>query len=140
MDSSGVFTYDSALPTSRDRMRNLVGDTNPLQPLRWDETYDELLDYYGNETIATAKLARALAAEFGRKPSSVAIPGGPSISYSGRVSTLVDLAKTLESAVGVTGGESSYVGSAARRNDGMNDPVATAEYRRDWTTYTVEEF
>lgn len=140
MDDSGVFTYDSSLPTPRDRMRNSVGDTNPNKPLRYDETYDALLDYYGNETVATAKLARSLAAEFGRKPSSVAIPGGPSVSYSGRVSTWLDLAKSMEAAVGVTGGESSYTGTQAIRDDGMNGPVTTSEYRRDWTSYGRDEF
>lgn len=139
MDDTGVFTYDSSLPTPRDRMRNLVGDTNPTKPLRWDETYDQLLEYYGNETVATAKLARALAAEFGRKPSSVSIPGGPSISYSGRVSSLLDLAKSMEAAVGVTAGESSYLGVRGTRDDGITDVVPTNEFRRDWTTYLIEE-
>jgi len=130
MDHTGAFTYDSSLPTARDRMRSTVGDTDATQPLRYDETYDELLSYYGDESVATAKLARSLASQFARQPVSVSIPGGPSVSYSDRVKTLLDTAKQIETAVGPGAGGTSYLGFTVSR-PGMN-AEDTSEYRRGY--------
>lgn len=127
MDSSGVFTFDSSLPTPRDRMRHSLGDTDPNTPLRYDETYESMLAYWGDETLATAKLARALASQFGRQASSVSIPGGPSVSYASRVSAWQELAKTLEVDAAESAPGAFQSGRASRA--GMN-PVPQSEYRR----------
>lgn len=139
MDSSGTFTYDSALPTPRDRMRHTLGDTDPTKPLRYDETYDAALAYYADEALATAKIGRALATQFGRNPTSVSVPGGPSVSYSDRVKTWLDTAKQLEDAVASTGGlgGSSYVEFTLSR-PGMSDEAQQTEYRRSLDV-TLEE-
>lgn len=129
MDHTGVFTYDSSLPTARDRMRAAVGDTDASNPLRYDETYDELLTYYEDEATATAKLARSLASQFARMPSSVSIPGGPSVSYGDRVRTLLDTAKSIEAAVSTIRG-TSYRSMTVSR-PGM-DSDAISEYRRPY--------
>lgn len=132
MDSTGTFTYDSSLPTPRDRMRHTLGDTNPSAPLRWDETYDAALVYYENdETLATAKLARALASQFGRNPTSVSVPGGPSVSFSDRVRTWLDTAQALEKAAKETSLSGAYRGEQGYR-PGMTGDTATSEYRRGW--------
>jgi len=118
MDNQGIFTYDSSLPTARDRMRHMLGDTDAANPLRYDESYDAMLTYFENETLATAKMARALASEFAQKFSSVNIQGGPSITYSERVKTWLALADKLEAAVGSSGGVgigTSYSGTVLRR-------------------------
>jgi hypothetical protein len=126
-----TFTFDITLPTARDRMRMALGDTDPSNPIRYNETYDSMLAYWEDETIATAKMARAFASQFGRDPSSVSIPGGPSVSYASRVPTWLDLAKNLESAIGSLGGStSSYTASKAVR-PGM-EPLDNEEYRRRW--------
>jgi len=128
MDGSGTFTYDSSLPTARDRIRNLIGDTDATNPLRWDESYDAMLAHYGdNEAVVTAKMARAIASQFARDPSSVSIPGGPSVSWSSRVSALLDLAKRFETSEEAGGGPDSYSDTVLVR-PGL-EPDAR-EYRR----------
>lgn len=129
MDAAGQFTYDSALISPRDRMRHALGDTNPNDPLRWDETYDAALQYYGDETLATAKMARALAAQFGRQLTTFNIPGGPSGSYSDRVRTWTDTAKTLETATAATGSSAGYTAGIGYRA-GISDTEQQSEYHR----------
>jgi hypothetical protein len=136
MDGSGVFTYDGSLPTAKDRMRHTLGDTDPSNPLRFDETYTATLAFYDDdETLATAKLARALAVQFGREATSISIPGGPSISYSDRVKAWTETAKSLESAIADAGGSgsTSYTGKRVSR-PGM-DVESVSEYRRGLDDY-----
>jgi hypothetical protein len=99
-----MFTYDPRLISPVDRIRFAVGDTDPLAPLRQDESIDALVLLHG-ETLATAKVARSIASEFARQPSNLTIPGGPGISYASRVTSLQDLAKSIEGgASGATAG------------------------------------
>lgn len=127
MDSTGTFSYDSALPTPRDRMRHTVGDTDPNAPLRYDETYDALLALY-DEPTATAKLARSLANQFGRQASNVSVPGGPTVTFE-RVKAWQDTAKSIEAAVpAASGGEPSYESQTTVRDFGDE----RSEYRRGW--------
>lgn len=128
MDNQGIFTYDSSLPTPRDRMRHMIGDTDAKNPLRFDESYDAMLAFWENETLATAKIARALASEFAQKFSTVNIQGGPSVSYSDRVKTWLALADKLEAAVGSSGGGlgTSYSGSVLKRIPSVDE----SEYKR----------
>lgn len=135
MDDAGIFTYDSSLPTARDRLRNQLGDTDPTKPLRYDETYDAMLTYWGDEATATAKMARSFASQFGRNPSSVSVPGGPSVSYSDRVKTWLDIATAIEKVIpagGVNGG--GYAQAVATR-PGMNDGTQPSEYCRQSDYY-----
>lgn len=133
MDSSGIFTYDATLPTARDRMRHTLGDTDPLTPLRYDETYDALLSFYGDEATATAKLARSLATQFGRNPTSVSVPGGPSVSFGDRVRTWLDTATTIEKAtVGFTSAPSPDAGGTMLDRGEMTPSNGVSEYRRGW--------
>lgn len=128
MDDTGTFTFDSSLPTARDRIRDLLGDTDATNPLRWDETYDANLVYYGDsEATVIAKMARSLASQFAQNPSSVSIPGGPSVSWSSRVSTWLDLAKRFESSAEAGGGANSYSDTVLDR-DGLTP--SDNEYRR----------
>lgn len=87
------FSYDPELATALDRIRHLVGDT--VAPgLRSDETIEALL-LQMTEAEATATVAESLASEFALQPTSVSIPGGPSVSYSDRVKQLFELAKKI---------------------------------------------
>ena len=130
MDTSGTFTYDSSFPTARDRMRHALGDTDATSPLRWDESYEAMLDYWGDEATATAKMARSLANQFGRQPSSVSVPGGPSVSFSDRVRSWLDTASSIEKVVGVTGAKSD--GGQRLSRGSMDGDAITSEYRRGW--------
>ena len=110
-----AFTYDEALPTARDRIRLSLGDTDGLDPLLQDETIDAAFDQYeplGDtaEAITTAFLARSLAARFGRSPSSLAIPGGPTLSYGDRVKSWLETANKMEAAAGRSPGDVSGAG------------------------------
>lgn len=93
-------TYDSTLPTAKDRMRHSLGDTDVTNPLRGDETYAALLAAY-SETEATAVLAEALAAEYAQQPDTIT-DSGTTISWRTRVSTWLDLAKRLRAALAET--------------------------------------
>lgn len=97
-----MFTYDPRLISPVDRIRFAVGDTDPTAPLRQDESIDALVVLHG-ETVATAKVARSIASEFARQPSNLTIPGGPGISYAQRVTSLQDLAKSIEGGGGASG-------------------------------------
>jgi hypothetical protein len=95
-------TYDSNLPTPKDRMRHSLGDTDVTAPLRGDETYTALLAAY-SETEATAVLAEALAAEYAQLPASFGA-GGTTFSWSDRVKTWLALAARLRTALAETAG------------------------------------
>ena len=132
MDTGFTFTYDPALPTSRDRVRDQLGDIDVENPIRGDETYDAMLqEYEYDENKVIARMARAFASQFARNPSSVSIPGGPSVSWSDRVANWRQMAKDAEAAVSVTTG---IVISEQRQRDGQ---PTTSEYRRDWSTWYV---
>jgi hypothetical protein len=117
-----AFTYDSSLPTARDRIRFAVWDTDTANQLRSDETIDAMIAEFG-ETAATAKIARSLANQFAQMPSSVTIPNGPSVTWGERVRAWLALAQAIEAD---TGGVSS-----APLDDGFRTRsfATTTEYR-----------
>jgi hypothetical protein len=148
-----MFTYDETLPSPKDRIRLSLGDTDGLDPLLSDETILSALDQYAGlgdlaEPATTAFLARSLAARFGRIPSSMTIPGGPSLTYGDRVKSWLELASKLEAVIGGPGGlgagasETPYFGAEARRSfaevpEPLYDPYIGDEYsaeRREWQT------
>ena len=117
-------SFDPELPTARDRVRSLIGDTSATCNIP-----DESIDTYlaaDTEAVATAKVARALANLFALQPSSVNIPGGPSISWSDRVRALMDLAKRIEDEAG--GIDGALPLKSERRTRSFESP--TTEYRR----------
>ena len=118
-----AWSYDPALPTARDRARLAIGDTDGANQLRQDETIDALVAAHG-EAEATARLAEGLATQFGRQPGSVAIPGGPTVSWGDRVRAWTALAGAMRTAAAV--GTAATVSTGAAR-DGRR---AEAEYRR----------
>jgi len=119
-------SYDPLLPTARDRVRSQIGDTGAGGWLLADETIDAYLAVYP-ESTATAKIARSLASQFARLPTSVAIPGGPSISWSARVGAWQQLAASIE---GALGGAAGSLTSLTLSRPGM-DLDSTSEYRPD---------
>jgi hypothetical protein len=127
MDPAGTFTYDSALPTARDRMRHALGDTDATAPLRWDETYAALLALH-DEPTATAIMARSLANQFGQQPSSVNIPGALAVSFTDRVKAWLQTAQSVEETLTELGA-GGYVVTRAERSDLPADDDGSEYYR-----------
>lgn len=115
-----AFSFDLALPSAKDRIRLMLGDT--VAPgLRQDETIDQMIVAHG-EAEATARLAEGLAAEYGQKPDSVGL-SGDTYSWRERVKTWLELARRMR-AIGAAA-VSGSISAAATRGD---EPAA--EYRR----------
>lgn len=107
-------SYDDTLPTDMDKARALLGDIDEADELRTDDHYEALLTRYDlNSTVAF--VAQSLATEYARKPGSVTLPNGLSVSWRDRVAAWQALATQMR-AGGVTGGGAFSVQPA--RNDG----------------------
>jgi hypothetical protein len=116
-----AFSFDLTLPSTRDRIRLMLGDT--VAPgLRQDETIDQMLIAFG-EAEATARLAEGLAAQYAQRVDSFHSSTGMSVSWRDRVSTWLELAKRLRSQSG--GGPLGSASRAASRGD-----ESVAEYLR----------
>lgn len=55
MSDTGTFTYD--LSTDRGTVRFLIGDSDPAEPIFWDEEIDKALEMAGGNTREAAALA-----------------------------------------------------------------------------------
>lgn len=114
-------TYDETLPTAKDRMRLLLGDTDVLpveNALLSDETYGALLAQHP-EAEATARAAEGLALRYAQEPDSVSIDGD-SYSWRDRVKSWMELAKRLRasaSSVAATVDKRGFVVSVTRDGD-----------------------
>jgi hypothetical protein len=119
-----AFTFDSTLPTAKDRMRHLLGDTTS-PGLRQDETYLALLSQM-TEAEATATMAESIAAEYAQQPDSVSLPGGLSVSWRERVGTLFDLAARIRADVSASAVQQAL--------------ITVKTHRQDDTAYLVSEY
>jgi uncharacterized iron-regulated membrane protein len=95
-------TFHPELDRALDRVRLLVGDTDSEHPLLDDETYQGVIERYG-ETEAAAYLATSLASTYGQLPVRVD-EQGVTLDYSERVRTWQALAATLRANPPTTGG------------------------------------
>jgi len=77
----------------RDRVRILIGDTNPAQPLLEDEVIDWLIQREVNEFLAASRAAEAIAARFARE-ADIAV-GDLSLKYSQLANHYFELAASL---------------------------------------------
>lgn len=85
-----MFTYVESLPLPRDRVRLRIGDIDPTNPLRQDETIAALIGAVG-ELGAIEVLATSLATEYAQRADSIG-DNGESISWSKRVTTWLEVA------------------------------------------------
>lgn len=85
-------TFDPLLTTVRDRLRFQLGDTNTVDPLLDDATYDAALAMYPDWRSAGADLASGLASRFAQEPDSIAISGEITLSWRSRVQRWTQLA------------------------------------------------
>lgn len=83
-------TYDPLLPTTRDRIRLIVGDTSDDEATELfpDETYDAEIARYTNWKLAAASMAEAAAVKIEQDPTSVNFSGEIAVSWQSRTSAL----------------------------------------------------
>lgn len=92
-------TFDPLLTTVRDRLRFQLGDTNTVEPLLDDTTYEAALAMYPDWRSAGADLASGLASRFAQEPDSIAISGEITLSWRTRVQRWTQLAAIWTAAV-----------------------------------------
>lgn len=91
-----VATYNPALTSTRDRMRDALGDIDTTAPMAPDVTYDAYLTDAGDDwRMAAAGLARRFAAQAAGKAQS--IQGEPgAINWGDRATKWLKIAAHLE--------------------------------------------
>lgn len=81
-------TYDPTLPTIRDRIRKMIGDTDASSEYFPDATYDaELVDGF-NWKLAAASMAESLAVVLEQRITSLTAVGDVSLGWSDRTRSL----------------------------------------------------
>lgn len=121
-------SYDSTLPTNRDKARMILGDisNDSAAELALDAHYDVIINtlYPTSFVSAIISLADEFAAVAAQKPSSVALPGGLSVSWGNRLKYWTELALRLRSTGSIVGIYTAF-GLPNVRNDGY--AIADAE-------------
>lgn len=104
-DVTAVWTYVSPPANDKDRVRFLIGDTDPNEPLLPDSTVDYAVTLFpGSIYSAAAFLADGLAAFWGAKIDKTV--GRLSLSYQARYDHYTALSKRLRDTLngGLLGG------------------------------------
>lgn len=92
-----VATYNPALLTDIDRMRNILGDVNVEVPYADDETYTaRLLLASGSWKLAAASMARSFAARSINDVTSFSAGSDVSVSWTDRAAAWLKIAQSLE--------------------------------------------
>lgn len=90
-------TFDPALTSDLDRMRDILGDVDVDNPLSPDVTYLARLQQAGGSwKLAAASMARSFASRAINKMSSFSATGDMSISWNNRANDWLKLAQALE--------------------------------------------
>jgi hypothetical protein len=124
-------TFNELLPTERDRLRLLLGDTNLAAPLYSDEAYDAELVAAGTMEGAGLTLARGLVAKYGQMPDSISISGEFSISWKARIAVWNELIAAWGGSAGATGLSSGFLSVAATRG-AIYRPEYVSDERRQY--------
>lgn len=90
-------TFDPALLTPIDWMRDALGDVNIDAPYAPDATYEaRLTDADGNWRLAAAAMARSFASRAINDPTSFSAPGDLSVGWTNRANEWLRIAAALE--------------------------------------------
>ena len=125
-------TFDPALSTDRDWMRQRLGDTDDAAPIVPDATYDAYLADAGSWRLAAAALARSLASAAVNRPRSLTGEGVGAISWGDRAAAWLKIAAELEAEASRLGEGSGALWTAeAERGDiGYTDAEYSVALRR----------
>jgi len=108
-------TYNTALTTSKDKIRLLVGDTDSADWLLSDEEINFFAGQESNVYLAAAMTAKALAAKFARLVDHAI--GDVRVNLSQRQAQFATLAKDLQTR---GGGESAQIVGVAPYAGGLS--------------------
>ena len=112
------WSYDPAIPSDRDEVRLLVGDTVETNPLIQDEEIDFLLDDHNGDAKATAADAcDVIAAKFSGLSSRTV--GRVSVSYQNQYINYTKLSRKFRRA-----GAAPLAGGMGRTYLGPSDSVS----------------
>ncbi|MBW2672586.1 MAG: hypothetical protein JRD89_04105 [Deltaproteobacteria bacterium] len=89
-----TWSYDSTLPTDKDKVRFHIGDTDQSDQLLQDEEISYLLGETTNVLLAASRAAKAIAARFSRQADKAV--GDLRISLSQKAQAYMSLAADLE--------------------------------------------
>lgn len=125
-------SYDPTLPTIRDRIRSIVGDTAGIETDETfpDSTYDAVIELHANWKLAAAEMAEKVAVSIEQDPTSYTATGDMSVGWGDRTRSLRAVATRLraeaaeEDQTTLTG----IVSSQLERPGGSHH----AEYHRTW--------
>jgi hypothetical protein len=79
-------TYDPSLPSPKDHIRQLLGDTDTTTPILQDETIIAKLQAFGWGE-ALAQLAEGLISQYAQEPDTLEESGGMKQQWTARLSS-----------------------------------------------------
>jgi hypothetical protein len=92
-------SFNPSLPTSLDKMRDVLGDTSLTAPFAPDETYTAYLAENTNWKLAAAAMARSFASRAINRPTSFTAVGDVAVSWADRAQSWLRIAASLEAQV-----------------------------------------
>ena len=96
------FSYDPTIPTDKDAVRLLIGDTVSTDVLLQDEEISFFLTREGSVDSAAAESAESIAAKFSRFADQKT--GDISVQFSQRAKQYLDLADKIRRGLAIMGG------------------------------------
>lgn len=128
-------SYDPDLPTIRDRIRKMIGDTDPSKEFFLDATYDAEIALVSSWKLAGASMAESLAVVLEQRVTNFSAQGDISVGWSDRTRSLRLLAARLrsEAAAEEAGIDSTVVSVGLTRGGSTTSEYRTTNrYRRLW--------
>lgn len=124
--SEATATFDPALATDLDRMRDALGDVDTEAPLAPDATYlTRLADVDDDWRLAAAAMARSFASRAAAKPQSLSGEGVGAIAWGDRASRWLKIAAHLEAEAARLNRSGGFWSAEAERTDLID---TTGEY------------
>lgn len=103
-----AWSYDSAVPTDKDKVRLLIGDTNTADQQLQNEEITYFLSVRADIYLAAADSAKAIGARYARQADTSNL--SLSISASQRAEAYAKLAVALEARAGALSAADMFVG------------------------------
>lgn len=133
-----AWTYDPSLPSEKDKVRLLIGDTSVATPLYQDETIEAMLDIHGSANPTAVALCRALAAKYSRDADKWV--GDLKINASQRAKAFLALAESLAKEAASRGVPSAGGILKSERDDmEANTDRISPFFRRDQFRYRGDD-